>query len=143
MPAFVSLFSELDVTLLIDGTSKSTGKLDELVRNKSLPARRVISTNSVTSVSPSDIEDLFTPAEYLKLYNGAFGASLKVGDLNGKDRILARIGRAEGKPFTLHGKPAEHLLRMPDRSAYLKSLSAGTLERWEQLFKTINKTLSI
>lgn len=142
MPAFVSLFSELDVTLLIDGTSKSTGRLDELVRTKSLPAKRVISTNSVCSVSPSDIEDLFTPAEYLKLYNGAFGTSLKVGDLNGKDRILARIGRAEGKPFTLHGKPAEHLLRMPDRNAFLKSLSAGTLDRWEQLFKAINMTLS-
>jgi predicted ATPase len=142
MPAFVSLFSELDVTLLIDGTSKSTGKLDELVRNKTLPAKRVISTNSVTSMNPSDIEDLFTPAEYLKLYNSAFGGSLKVSDLNGKDRILARIGRAEGKPFTLHGKPAEHLLRMSDRSAYLKSLSAGTLDRWEQLLKSINKTLS-
>ncbi len=143
MPAFVSLFSELDVTLLIDGTSKSTGKLDELVRNKSLPAKRVISTNSVTSVSPSDIEDLFTPAEYLKLYNAAFDGDLKVSALNGKDRILARIGRAEGKPFTLHGKPAQHLLRMPDRNAYLKTLSAGTLDRWEQLFIAINKTLSV
>jgi predicted ATPase len=142
MPAFVSLFSELDVTLLIDGTSKSTGKLDDLVRSKSLPAKRVISTNSVTSMDPSDIEDLFTPTEYLKLYNGAMGRDLKVGDLNGKDRILARISRAEGEPFTLHGKPAEYLLRMQDRDAFLSALSQGTLDRWEQLFQSINKTLS-
>jgi predicted ATP-dependent endonuclease of OLD family len=142
MPAFVSLFSELDVTLLIDGTSKSTGKLTELVRNKSLPQKRVISTNSVANISPSDIEDLFTPGEYLKLYNGAFGTSLRVGDLNGSDRIIARISRAQGAAYDLHGKPASHLLRMPDRKSFLNGLSVGTLQRWETLFIAINATLS-
>jgi predicted ATP-dependent endonuclease of OLD family len=142
MPAFVSLFSELDVTLLIDGTSKSTGKLDTLVRAKALPQKRVISTNQFVSMDPSDIEDLFTPAEYLKLYNPAFGSSLKVGDLNGKDRIIARIGRANGEQFREHGKPAEHLMRSNDRAKFLKSLSDGTIDRWASLFEAINKTLS-
>ena len=40
MPVFLSLVSELDVTLLDDGASKSTSKLDG---NNSLPAKRAIS----------------------------------------------------------------------------------------------------
>lgn len=142
MPAFVSLFAELDVTLLIDGTSKSTGKLDTLVRAKALPQKRVISTNQFAAMDPSDIEDLFTPGEYLKLYNGAFGSSLKVGDLNGTDRIISRIGRANGEAFKEHGKPAEYLMRSDDREKFLTALSDGTIDRWANLFETINKTLS-
>lgn len=142
MPAFVSLFAELDVTLLIDGTSKSTGKLDTLVRAKALPQKRVISTNQFATMDPSDIEDLFTPGEYLKLYNGAFGSSLKVSDLNGKDRIISRIGRANRELFKEHGKPAEYLMRSDDRGKFLNSLSDGTADRWAGLFQTINKTLS-
>lgn len=142
MPAFVSLFGELDVTLLIDGTSKSTGKLDLLVRAKALPQKRVISTNQFALVEPSDIEDLFTPAEYLRLYNGAFSTGLKVLDLVGKDRIIARIGRANGEQFRQHGKPAEYLMRSADRVKFLKALSSGTLDRWEKLFVAINATLS-
>lgn len=142
MPAFVSLFAELDVTLLIDGTSKSTGKLDTLVRTKALPQKRVISTNQFAAMEPSDIEDLFTPREYLKLYNLAFGSNLKVSDLNGTDRIIARIGRTNGETFKEHGKPAEHLMRSADRKKFLSGLSAGTIDRWASLFEAINKTLS-
>ncbi|QZQ54442.1 ATP-binding protein [Curtobacterium sp. TC1] len=142
MPAFVSLFAELDVTLLIDGTSKSTGKLDTLVRAKALPQKRVISTNDFAAMEPSDIEDLFTPGEYLKLYNPAFGSNLKVSDLNGTDRIIARIGRANGETFKEHGKPAEYLMRSADREKFLGALSEGTIDRWASLFEAINKTLS-
>jgi predicted ATPase len=142
MPAFVSLFDNLDVTLVIDGTSKSLGKLNNLVQAKALPAKRVINTDTHTGVNPSDIEDMFTPGEYLKLYNAAFGTSLKVGDLNGKDRVIARIGRATGEDFTKHGKPAEELLRMNDRTKFLRSLSTSTVDRWEALCVAINKTLS-
>lgn len=142
MPAFVSLFTGLDVTLLIDGTSKSTGKLDNLVRAKALPQKRVISTNQFAAMEPSDIEDLFTPGEYLKLYNPAFGSNLKVSDLNGNDRIIARIGRANGEVFKEHGKPAEYLMRSADREKFLSSLSEGTIDRWANLFEAINKTLS-
>lgn len=142
MPAFVSLFAELDVTLLIDGTSKSTGKLDTLVRAKALPQKRVISTNQFAAMEPSDIEDLFTPGEYLKLYNPAFGSNLKVSDLNGTDRIIARIGRANDETFKEHGKPAEYLMRSADREKFLGALSDGTIDRWASLFEAINKTLS-
>jgi hypothetical protein len=142
MPAFVSLFDELDITLMIDGTSKSLGKLQNLISAGALPQRRVITTDAHTSVTPSDIEDLFTPGEYLTLYNEALGTQIKVGDLSGSDRIIARISRYLGEPFTHHGKPAEALLRMGDRSKFLRSVSKGTLDRWETLFRAVNLTLS-
>jgi len=142
MPAFVSLFKDLDVTLVIDGTSKSLGKLKNIVKAKALSAKRVINTDGYTGIEPSDIEDMFTPGEYLKLYNTAFGTGIKVDDLNGKDRIIARISRATGEEFTKHGKPAEELLRMRDRGRFFSSLNAGTLTKWENLCAAINKTLS-
>jgi hypothetical protein len=127
MPAFISLFSELDVTLLMDGTASPTGKLDTPVRAKALPKKRVISTNQFAAMDPSDIEDLFTPGEYLKLHNGAFGSSLKVSDLNGTDRVISRIGRANGEAFEEHGKPAEYQMRSADREKFLGALSDGTI----------------
>lgn len=143
MPTFVSLLGDkLDVTLLIDGTSVSMGKLENLIKRKILPAKRLIVTDDFAPMDPSDIEDLFSKSEYLKLYNQALGTSLKVRDLNGKDRVIAQIGRATGTPFKEHGRPAEVLLRDPKREQFLGKLSDATLDRFEALFKTINATLS-
>lgn len=86
----------------------------------------------------ADIEDLFTPAEYLGLYNGTFGKSLKVGDLDGADRIVKRIARHEGAEFN-HGLVAAHFLRNLDAS--IKRLSDGTLDRFEALIEAINASL--
>jgi hypothetical protein len=143
MPTFVSLLgNKLDVTILIDGTSKSLPKVENLVKGKALDKKRLLVTDAYTGVHHSDIEDMFAASEYLKLYNRAFGTNHKVKDINGKDRIVARISRAEGKPFTDHGKPADILLRDPSRDKLLAALSDGTLDRFEALFQAINETLS-
>lgn len=143
MPTFVALLGDkLDVTLLIDGTSKNLQKIQNLVDRRALPASRLLIIDAFTGLGNSDVEDMFTPAEFLKLYNKAFGTSLTVSGLTGKDRIIDRISRAEGVPFTKHGKPADALLRDPDRAKFLKGLSTKTLQRFEDLFEAINKTLS-
>lgn len=143
MPTFVSLLGDkLDVTLLIDGTSKSLQKIENLVKGKAIDKNRLLVTDTYTGMQHSDMEDMFTPAEYLKMYNKAFGTSHKVKDLIGKDRIIDRIGRAEGLPFTKHGKPADILLRDPGRATFLASMSPGTLDKFESLFGAINQTLS-
>ncbi|MGY3064677.1 hypothetical protein ACVWZD_008999 [Streptomyces sp. TE3672] len=41
-------------------------------------------------VKDSDVEDLFSPGDYVKLYSAVFGTTLKASDLNGNDRIIAR-----------------------------------------------------
>ena len=143
MPTFVALLGErLDVTLLIDGTSNNLQKIQNLIERKALSQRRLLVIDTFTGITNSDIEDMFTPAEFVKLYNNAFGTSLKVSDLTGRDRIIDRISRAEGNPFTKHGKPADALLRDPNRSKFLGGLSSKTLDRFENLFKAVNATLS-
>lgn len=63
-------------------------------------------------MAKADIEDLFTPGEYLGFYNATFGTSLN------------------------HGAVAAQFLRTLDAS--IKSLSAGTLDRFEKLIIAIN-----
>jgi hypothetical protein len=142
IPTFVALIGRsLQVTVLIDGSPSGVTKLQNLASRGLLTGKRLLLTDSFTdNVAPSDIEDLFSVGDYLKLYNAAFGTSLKVAGLNGTDRVIARISRATGAPFTDHGKPADALLRQRDK--LLPSLSEATLARFEQLFAAINGTLA-
>ncbi|MFD4116814.1 AAA family ATPase [Streptomyces niveus] len=142
IPAFVALIgTSLQATVLIDSTPSGVAKIKNLTNKGLLAPKRLLLTDTFTdSVKDSDIEDLFSPGDYLKLYNAAFGTKLKVSDLNGEDRIIARITRATGSPFTEHGRPADTLLRR--RDVFLPALSETTLTRFEQLFTAVNKTLA-
>ncbi|MET7312778.1 AAA family ATPase [Streptomyces sp. NPDC005571] len=141
IPAFVALIgTNLQATVLIDSTPAGVAKLKTLTNKGLLAPKRLLLTDTFSDgVKDSDIEDLFSPGDYLKLYNAAFGTKLKVGDLNGTDRIIARLTRATGAPFTEHGRPADALLRK--RDTLLPGLSETTLSRFEQLFTAINDTL--
>ncbi|MGX1797395.1 AAA family ATPase [Streptomyces albidoflavus] len=142
IPAFVALIgTSLQATVLIDSTPAGVAKLKTLTNKGLLSPKRLLLTDAFSDgVKDSDIEDLFSPGDYIKLYNAAFGTKLKVSDLNGHDRIIARITRATGAPFTEHGRPADALLRK--RDSLLSGLSETTLSQFEQLFSAINSTLS-
>ncbi|MFD7206606.1 hypothetical protein [Streptomyces sp. NPDC059893] len=142
IPAFVALIgTSLQATVLIDSTPVGVAKLRTLINKGVLSPKRLLLTDTFSDgVKDSDIEDLFSPGDYVKLYNAAFGTKLKVSDLNGSDRIIARITRAPGVPFSEHGRPADVLLRK--RDALLPGLSKTTLNRFEQLFTAINSTLA-
>ncbi|MFE9565905.1 hypothetical protein ACFYM0_32890 [Streptomyces sp. NPDC006487] len=116
IPVFVALIgTNLQATVLIDSTPAGFAKIKSLANKGLLAPKRLLLTDTFTDgVKDSDIEDLFSPGDYLKLYNAAFGTALKVNDLNGKDRIIARITRATDSPFTEHGRPADTLLRKRD-----------------------------
>jgi predicted ATP-dependent endonuclease of OLD family len=142
IPTFVALVGKaLDVTVLIDGSTKSSvAKIADLAARGYLVDKRVFITDTFSKVKASDIEDLFTPGDYLVLYNGAFATKIVVADLDGSDRIISRISRHTGADFVAHGKPADYLLR--NRDTVLPALSPQTLEHFEALFVAINKTLS-
>jgi predicted ATPase len=142
IPTFVALIGRaLDVTVLIDGSTKSSvAKITDLAAKGYLANKRVFLTDQFTSVKSSDIEDLFSPGDFLTIYNGAFGGRLKVADLNGNDRVIARISRFSGTDFSEHGKPADYLLR--NRDKILGGLSSKTLDNFEALFSAVNATLS-
>lgn len=142
IPAFIALVGRaLDVTVLVDGSTRpSVNRLQALGERGLLSQKRLLLTDDFTNVPSSDIEDLFSVGDYLSLYNGAFSTSIKSSDLNGKDRIVSRIGRFLGSDFTAHGRPAEYLLRNRDKA--VAKFSATTLSNFEALFSSVNATLA-
>ena len=140
IPTFVALVGRsLEVSVLIDGTS-GMQKLGNLADRGLLSRNRILLTDAFTDgLAPSDIEDLFEVDDYIKMYNAAFATKIQVVDLDGTDRIIARISRATGSPFVEHGRPADTLLR--ERDKLTPALTETTLGRFEKLFEALNATL--
>jgi hypothetical protein len=138
IPTSIALLGgQLDLVVVLDGNSDGQRIANSISQGRPDQAR-VLSLDSHSSVKGADIEDLFTPSEYLGFFNGAFGKMLKAADLNGSDRIVKRIARNEGDDFN-HGVVAAHFLRNLDTS--IKKLSDGTLDRFERLIAEINAAL--
>lgn len=141
VPAFVALIGpKLDVTVLVDAGAQGMQRLVSMVSQGLLTPDRLLTIASITATKHADIEDVFDPSDYLRLYNGAFGTELTAADLPAGDRIIDRISRVTGQQFTDHGLPADWFLR--HRDTVLDGLSQVTLELFERLFVTINATLT-
>lgn len=137
VPTFIALLgTKLDIVVVLDGNSERQ-RVENSIAKGRLDIARVLSLDEFAPVKGADIEDLFTAAEYVALYNGAFGKALKPSELTGKDRIVKRIERKDGE-FN-HGVVAAHFLRQLDKS--LNALSNETLDRFESLIKAINSAL--
>lgn len=140
VPTFVALLgNHLNVTVLVDSRKGGHQRLETMAEGGYLDKKRIILIGDIVKSKVADIEDLFEIDEYLRLYNRAFGKSLKAGDLKGSDPIVSRIARHEKVDRFDHGRPADVLLR--EREAFLSKLSDETLGRFETLFDVINKTL--
>lgn len=140
VPTFVALLgSHLNVTVVLDSRREGHQRLSRLSDDGYLDKKRLILIGDVLGQKTGDIEDLFEVDEYLDLYNKAFGSDFKSDQLLGTDPIVARIARHIGVPRFDHGRPADVLLR--EREAILKKLSEKTLQRFEDLFERINKTI--
>lgn len=141
VPAFVALIGpKLDVTVLVDAGAQGMQRLVSMVSQGLLTPDRLLTIASITATKHADIEDVFDPSDYLRLYNGAFGTELTAADLPAGDRIIDRISRVTGQQFTDHGLPADWFLR--HRDTVLDGLSQVTLELFGRLFVTINATLT-
>lgn len=125
--------------MLVDSRKEGHQKLERMAKDGYLEKQRIILVREVLGRKTGDIEDLFEEDEYLKLYNKAFGKTIKAKDLKGNDPLVARIARLEGVERFDHGRPADVLLR--ERDAVLSTLSDETLKRFEKLFNRINNTL--
>jgi energy-coupling factor transporter ATP-binding protein EcfA2 len=135
---FVALLgTKLNVTVLVDADAKVNQRLTGMVVKGLLEPRRLITIGQVIGENRADIEDLFTPGEYLKLYNEAYGTDLKVGDLPKDGPIVKRIEEHAGQYD--HGVVAEVLLRNPD--PHLNGLGESTVKRFAQLFDLANQTI--
>lgn len=140
VPTFVALLgNHLEVTVLVDSQKKGHQRLMNLAKDGILDGKRIIKIGDVTGAKLADIEDLFTPDDYLPLFNKAFGKTYKVSDLNGTDPIVSKLARLEGIDRFDHGKPADVFLRT--RDAVVPKLAEETLDNFESLFKAVNATL--
>jgi hypothetical protein len=129
---FIALLgTQLDVVVLLDGYAQRQ-RVDNAIAEGRLAAHRVLSINQFSVVSGADIEDLFSAGEYTKLYNATFKASLK--KLDGNDRIVKRIERAEGLGFD-HGRVAAHFLAQQNK--IIPTLSPDTVSRFEDAIKAL------
>ena len=140
IPTFVALLGQhLDVTVLVDSRREGHQRLGRMAADGYLDKQRIIVIGEVIGEKLGDIEDLFDPGDYLALYNQAFGATLTAADISGSGPIVSRIARHLGVSRFDHGIPGDFLLRERDR--LLPSLSAASLDRFENLFERINKTI--
>ena len=139
IPAFAALLGvPVEVTVLFGSGRIGRRHLADLAARELLEAARLVSVADVLGVADADIEDVFTVADYLALYNIAFGADLHVATLPAADRVVRRVAIATGNPEFGRSKPAEVLLR--DRSNLFGGFSRATLDRFEALFMRLNAT---
>lgn len=135
---FIALLgAQLQIVVLLDGNAQRQ-RIDNAITQGRLAAQRVISIDKFTNIKGADIEDLFTPDEYLAMYNATFGKSIRLSDLQGTDRIVKRIERFEGAEFN-HGRVAEYFLS--NQVNIVPTLADATLDRFEQLIAALTKAL--
>lgn len=140
VPTFVALLgNHLDVTVLIDAQKGGHQKLSRLTTQGILSSNRIITVGSVLGRAEADVEDLFEPADYLMIYNRAFGADFSISDLQGSDPIVRQIARKLGQDRFDHGRPADAFLR--HRDEIIPLLSDETRSRFEAAFSAVNATL--
>lgn len=143
MPAFVALLGRrLKVSALIDG-DRSAAKLQRVkaaAKANSVPESSVVACSDVGLGVPStaDIEDLFDPADYLRLYNWAFHQNVAVSELPcSNEPIIRKLEQLHGS-FD-HALPAHALT--DHRDEFWSAIQPTTVERFTALFALLNATL--
>ena len=114
-------------------------KLDDLVKQKIIQESKIKNFDEFITYKKADIEDLFEKSEYLALFNDAFSeySNLKESDLNGKiDNIIIQLNQKLGIERFNHYRPSYKLIETGITKDFFKK---ETLDRFENLFNTINK----
>jgi len=144
MPAFVALMGRrLEVSVLVDGEKSSSvlARTRNAARENDVPENRIVSVGEVDATlhGDADIEDLFSTADYLRLYNWAFESNLTESDLtSGSGRILGRISAAKGT-FN-HSIPAHALTAHQEE--FFTGIDALTVSNFEKLFALLNDAIA-
>lgn len=143
--SFISLLrgSKLNIVCLLDSFSDQKGKqrIDDLIKIKIIKDRNVRYFDEFvkTTNGKADIEDLFEKAEYLDIFNKAFTEYKDFTEANLDSKIpniLQQINKLISKDHFNHYRPANQLAKMSVDSKYF---SKGTLDRFEAMFKELNK----
>lgn len=154
LATFVALLrgNELEMVVLHDSTGKPDQRLVSVVQQKLINDRQLLNYGMFVSANSNnavDVEDLFTPGEYITLFNSTYakdlhGHKIKISDLPQGDRIVERITRyLKEQKITVrpsggynHYSVANYLAANP-----VKKLDEKTLAQFESLFVAVNRAL--
>ena len=142
---FVSLLrgSNLNITCLLDSAinASSKSKLEKMVAEKIVKDKKIIFYDQfLPQHKEADIEDIFSKADYLKIFCGANPQhnGLSVEDRKDKiKRIILQLNKKLDVNRFNHYTPANYLARQAAQPDYFEK---ETLDRFEELFKTVNST---
>lgn len=136
---FISLMrgNELSTVCLLDTFTdqRAETRLKKMVEQKIIADKKIIYYYSILEQSFADIEDMFTKDEYVVLYNGAFGTSIKTADIDVDRPIMSQLKRLNGNKSFNHYSPANYMAK----NIGMMTFSDETLSHFEKLFNTINK----
>ena len=149
VPTFVALIgaqTNLNLAVLIDYQKKDQQKIEDLYKRKLLNKKKVRTYADYVQGTEADIEDMFEPEFYLKLVDGAFGASISLTDLSSNHpRIIRRLEEYLGSnslpnnQLFNHFRPARYLSE--NIGCLENELSEQELDRFEQAFSDLNALL--
>lgn len=136
---FISLMrgNELSTVCLLDTFTDQSAetRLKKMVEQKIIADKKIIYYHSVLEQSFADIEDMFTKDEYVSLYNGAFGTSIKTADIDADKPIMSQLKRLNGNKSFNHYSPANYMAK----NIGTLTFSDKTLNLFEKLFVAVNK----
>lgn len=136
---FISLMrgNELSTVCLLDTFTDQSAetRLKKMVEQKIIADKKIIYYHSVLEQSFADIEDMFTKDEYVSLYNGAFGTSIKTADIDADKPIMSQLKRLNGNMSFNHYSPANYMAK----NIGTLTFSDETLNLFEKLFVAVNK----
>lgn len=136
---FISLMrgNELSTVCLLDTFTdqRAETRLKKMVEQKIIADKKIIYYHSILEQSFADVEDMFTKDEYVVLYNGAFGTSIKTADIDVDRPIMSQLKRLNGNKSFNHYSPANYMAK----NIGMMTFSDETLSHFEKLFNTINK----
>ena len=153
---FIALLgaNNLELAVLHDLAGKPDARLESLVHEKVIRERQILNYGMFRAATgespgPTDVEDMFSVAFYVELFNKAFAKplekrSIAETDLQPGPRIVGRIERhlkdnaisVRPSPGFNHYAPASYLASHPSKA------DKATLERFENLFRSVNALFS-
>lgn len=145
--SFISLLrgSKLSIFCLLDSFTdqKAKSKLDRMISEKIIADKNIKFFHEfLEDRVKADIEDIFSIDEYLKLFNLSFKEQYsEINETNldsNIEGILSQINKVINKPRFNHYLPAKSFTMSTE---YCEQLSKETLERFENIFKEVNKQL--
>jgi hypothetical protein len=143
MPAFVALMGRrLEVSVLVDGP-KASAVLDRVrkaAEENGVPESRIVAVAQIDATLPAtaDIEDLFAPTDYLKLYNWAFKKAVQIEDLpDTAVPVIKKLRDLHG--WFDHALPAHALTE--HQTEFFSALEPVSVERFAALFELLNTSV--